>query len=254
MRFSMNTIGLYPGKSFAEAFASLKAAGYSAFELWSLEKTDLPALKKDMDAYSMTLTTCCPSYFVLNEESCHDRYEAGIRQAIRDCRFLGCRELITQVGQDSGRPRDEQHAAIVRGLKRVAPLLEEAGITLTVEPLNDVKDHKGYYLTDSDEGFAIIREVGSPNVKLLYDVYHQHHMGEDVFTRVAENLDLIAHFHIAGHPDRDEKIFENFDYRPFFALLKEKNVNAYVGVELFPKTSEATEELLKKLAAFEDRD
>jgi len=250
MRFSLNTIGLFKGLSFAEAFAIAKEHGFDTFEVWSLDNIDIPALISDKQQYGMKLSTCCPSFFILNDESRHDEYEASLKVALENCAKLDCPSMITQVGQDTGAPREEQHAAIVKGLKRMAPLLETAGVTLLVEPLNDVKDHKGYYLTDSNEGFDIIREVGSPNVKLLYDVYHQVHMGEDVLKRIEDNLDLIAHFHIAAHPNRDDRIFENFDYTAVFELLKKHDVQSPIGVELFPACIEDTVELLKKLKAF----
>lgn len=250
MRFSLNTIGLFKGLSFAEAFAIAREHGFDTFEVWGLDNIDLPALKQDMDTYGMKLSTCCPSFFILNDESRHDEYIASIKVALERCAYLGCPSMITQVGQDTGAPREEQHAAIVKGLKRAAPLLEAAGVTLLVEPLNSVKDHKGYYLTDSNEGFDIIREVGSANVKLLYDVYHQVHMGEDVLTRIEKNLDLISHYHIAAHPNRDDKIFDNFDYTAVFELLAKHNVQSPIGVELFPTCLEDTCALLRKLQAF----
>ena len=250
MRFSLNTIGLFPGLSFDEAFRIAREHGFDTFELWSLDSIDLPALRSAMEQYGMKISTCCPSFFILNDESRHDEYEASLRTVLEKCAALGCPSLITQVGQDTGAPRQAQHAAIVKGLKRMAPLLEKADVTLLVEPLNDVKDHKGYYLTDSNEGFDIIREVGSPRVRLLYDVYHQVHMGEDVLTRIEENLPLIAHYHIAAHPNRDDKIFENFDYTAVFELLGKHNVQCPIGVELFPKTVEDTCELLKKLQPY----
>jgi hydroxypyruvate isomerase len=250
MRFSLNTIGLFPGLSFDGAFRLMRDYGFDTFEVWSLDQIDLAALREEMDRYAVKMSTCCPSFFILNDESRHGEYESSLKKALENARFLSCPSLITQVGQDTGAPRAQQHEAILKGLRRMAPLLEGAGVTLLVEPLNDVKDHKGYYLTDSNEGFDLIREVDSPNVRLLYDVYHQRHMGEDVLRRIEDNLPLIAHYHIAGHPNRDDKIFENFDYRQVFDLLARRNVTSPVGVELFPKSLEDSCALLKKLQPY----
>ena len=250
MRFSLNTIGLFPGLSFEEAFRIMQEHGFDTFELWALDQIDIPALREQMESFNMKISTCCPSFFILNDPARHDEYEASLRKALDRADALGCPSLITQVGQDTGAPRQEQHAAIIAGLRRMAPLLEKAGVTLLVEPLNDVKDHKGYYLTDSNEGFDIIREVDSPRVRLLYDVYHQKHMGEDVLRRIEDNLPLIAHYHIAGHPNRDDKIFENFDYTAVFELLGKHNVQSPIGVELFPKSLEDTCALLRKLQPY----
>ena len=157
---------------------------------------------------------------------------------------------ILRMAKDEGYAFEEM-AVLVRDMARYAPLLEAANVTLLVEPLNDVKDHKGYYLTDSLEGFALVEEAGSPRVRLLYDVYHQLHMGEDVLSRIEAHLPLIGHFHIAGFPDRDEKLFGGgFDYRALFALLRERSVQVPVGVELFPSDAAQTPELLAKLLPF----
>ena len=247
MRFSLNTVCLFPGRSFEEIFPQMKERGFDTFELWSLDGIDLAALKAQKDRFGMRLSACCPSFFILNDERRHEEYEAALRKVAAQASSLDCPSLITQVGQDTGAPRAQQHAAILKGLRRMEPILREYGLTLLVEPLNSVKDHKGYYLTDSNEGFDLIREVDSPRVRLLYDIYHQHHMGEDVLRRIEDNLGLIGHYHIAGHPNRDEKIFENFEYRAVFDLLKKHNVTAPVGVELFPSSEDALRQLLQNL-------
>lgn len=250
MRFSLNLPGLFPGLSFEEAFRIMQQYRFDTLETWTLTDADVPALRSALETFGMKLSTCCPSFFILNDPDRRDEYEASLCKALRTADALGCPSLITQVGQDTGAPREAQHQSIVDGLRRMAPLLEKAGVTLLVEPLNDVKDHKGYYLTDSNEGFSIIREVNSPRVRLLYDVYHQLHMGEDVLTRIEQNLPLIGHFHIAGFPNRDDRIFENFDYASLFELLGKHNVQAPIGVKLFPKSLEATRALLQQLQPY----
>ena len=250
MRFSLNLPGLFPGLSPEDAFRIMQQYCFDTVETWTLQDADIPALRGAMENFGMKLSAFCPSFFILNDPARRNEYESALLKALRTADALGCPALITQVGQDTGAPREQQHESIVAGLRRMAPLLEKAGVTLLVEPLNDVKDHKGYYLTDSNEGFDIIREVNSPRVRLLYDVYHQLHMGEDVLSRVEENLPLIGHFHIAGFPDRDDRIFENFDYAQLFELLGKHNVQVPVGVELFPKSIEDTRELLTQLQPY----
>ncbi len=245
MRFSLNTIGLFPGLSFEQIFPRMRQSGFDSISgvKGMLSQATLSG--------KVRLSAFCPSFFVLNDPARQEEYIASLRRALALAQELSCPALITQVGQDTGAPRAQQHAAILSGLRRAAPLLEAANVTLLVEPLNDVKDHKGYYLTDSLEGFALVEEAGSPRVRLLYDVYHQLHMGEDVLSRIEAHLPLIGHFHIAGFPDRDEKLFGGgFDYRALFALLRERSVQVPVGVELFPSDAAQTPELLAKLLPF----
>lgn len=250
MEFSINPNCLYRKMPLADSLARIKAQGYDFFELWSLQDGQKESIEKLIDEYQMQLVAICPNYFILNQESCHDAYEQSLRQAIADAKTLHCPNLITQVGADTGKPRDVQHNAIVKGLKRVAPLLEEAGITLLVEPLNDVKDHKGYYLTSSVEAFEILKEVNSKNILLLYDIYHQLHMGEDVEKQILENLPWIGHFHVAGFPNRDDKIFTNYDYAPLLERIKHSGTKSKVGIELMPAAHTDADALLGKLSAY----
>lgn len=248
MRFSLNLPCLYAGKRFAEALPEVRAAGFDTVECWTLPRGDEESFAAALEETGVRLSAFCPDFFILNDETRHDEYEENLRRALQWAKKLRCPALITQVGADTGAPRKEQHAAIVKGLRRMAPLLREAGVTLLVEPLNDVKDHKGYYLTSSQEGFDIIREVNDPNVRLLFDIYHQVHMGEDVQTQILENLPLIGHFHIAAHPNRDEKIFTNFDYAPLFTAMAAAGCTQPLGLELRPETTAARDDMYAALA------
>jgi hydroxypyruvate isomerase len=134
---------------------------------------------------------------------------------------------------------------MVAGLKAAAPLLEEAGITLLLEPLNGKINHAGIYLESSDEGFEILREVGSPNVKLLFDIYHQHITEGDIIRRITSNIDLIGHLHCAGNPGRHELDSGELDYIRIFKALDDAGYKGYGGIEYFPL--HPAEEGLKQL-------
>ena len=250
MNFSVNALCLFGKAPLDHSFSIMKKYGYSTFEHWRVDLSEVDSIAAAMEKHQVSLSAICTNYFTLNDERCHDAYEAGLLHALEAAGKLKCPSLITQVGQDTGEERNVQHDAIVKGLLRVKPYLEIANVTLLVEPLNNVKDHNGYYLTSSKEGFEIIQEVNSPNIKLLYDVYHQLHMGEDVLAMIAGHLDLIGHFHIAGFPERDDKLFETYDYRPLLTFLNEQKVKAPVGLELFPSSIEKVEAVLDALAPY----
>ena len=250
MHFSVNAHCLFGKAPLDHVFAVMKKHGYTVFEHWQIAATEIDAFACSMEKHHVSLSTFCTDYFTLNEEACHDAYEAALGQSLKAAGRLNCASLITQVGQETIWPRKVQHDAIVKGLLRIRPYLEKANVTLLVEPLNNVKDHKGYYLTSSQEGFDIIQEVDSPCIKLLYDVYHQLHMGEDVMAMIASHLDLIGHFHIAGFPARDDKLFESYDYRPLLQFLNDHKVEAPVGLELFPGSMEKAEAVLDALRPY----
>lgn len=252
MNISINLNTVFRGAE-ADPQASLqtlRSYGFDWFECWRIAPADIPALQEAVAQSGLRMAACCPDHFILNDPAERDAYEDSILQSLPVLRGFGCGKLITQVGQSTAAPRKDQHDAIIDGLRRVVPHLEKAGVTLLVEPLNDVKNHPGYYLTSSDEGFAIVEAVNSPHVRLLYDLYHQLHMGEDVLAQISGHFPLIGHYHVAGFPNRDERIFDGFDYRSFFALLQKNNITAHIGIELIPSTPDARPPLLTALQAY----
>ena len=234
MRICINPLSLYGVRNPADAFDAMKAVDCRDFELWHVAPGEAGTLRTAMDAAGMRLHAFCTRAFDLTDPNRREAYLEGLRDALADAARLGCRRLITQVGQDTGMPRAAQHQSVLEGLSACVPLLEAAGVTLLVEPLNTVKDHPGYYLTDSQEAFDLIETVDSPCVRVLYDVYHQLHMGEPVMARIRDNLPLIGHIHLAGLPNRDERLFENYDHAPLFRMLDEIGYAGLAGLELFP--------------------
>ncbi len=83
-------------------------------------------------------------------------YVKGLEETLDIAERLNCRCLITQTGADTGAGRELQRKSLVEGLKACAPLLEKKGVTLVVEPLNLRVDHRGYFLSGSDEAAEVL--------------------------------------------------------------------------------------------------
>lgn len=250
MNIVFNLESVFRGFATEEALITLHENGFEMFERWIIRQDELLPLKQAMTRTDTRIKACCPEFFILNDSGKRSEYAQSLERAIESIKFLGGDHLITQVGTDTGAPREDQHRAIVDSLRNVKRQLEHEHITLLVEPLNTVKDHPGYYLTSSNEGFEIIRKVDSPNIRLLYDIYHQLHMGEDILATIRNNLPLIGHFHVAGFPARDERIFEGFDYRTFFDFIDGQGLETTVGIELFPSSRSAVIPMLHTLAEY----
>ena len=119
-------------------------------------------------------------------------------------------------------------------------------MNLWLEPLNDLVDHADYFCTGSDAGADLCRELESPRMKLIFDCYHMQIMEGDLLGHIKRNLDVIGHFHSAGHPGRHELWLGETNY-PF--VVKEIEAMGYDGVfslEYFP-TLESGESLRKAL-------
>lgn len=219
----------------AAATRTVAEAGIGAFEFWGWWDKDLDAVIAARDEHGLEISACCTRFISLVDPATRDDYIAGLMETISAARYLGVKTIISQVGDfRTGVPQKEQHACLVEGLKVAAPLLETAGITLVIEPLNDLVDHAGYYLVRSDEAFEIIDTVGSDHVKVVFDIYHQQISEGQLITNITENLDKIAHFHAAGNPGRNELTLGEINYPSVFDAIRAGGFDGYVALEYWP--------------------
>ena len=229
---------------FMERINLIADTGVPAIEFWSWRNKDLDAVKATAEKNNLAIAGFVDQTSgTLVDASQRDAFVQGTRESCQTANRLNCKTLIVTVGQEiPGVPRIDQHASIVEGLKAVAPIVEAAGVTLVVEPLNILVNHKGYYLYQSDEGFEIVREVGSPNVKLLFDIYHQQVSEGNLLANISANLDLIGHFHVADCPGRNQPGTGEINYPNIFKYIADSPYQGYVGLEYMPKdaTSSAT--------------
>jgi hydroxypyruvate isomerase len=137
--------------------------------------------------------------------------------------------------------QDDAFANCVKGLKRLAKQAEKKGVTVCVEHLNTrddtdpMKGHPGYQGDDVDFIAAILKKVGSPRVKLLFDIYHVQIMHGDVIRRIEANKELIGHVHTAGVPGRGElDEAQEINYPPIIKKLLGVGYTGYLGQEFIP--------------------
>ena len=136
---------------------------------------------------------------------------------------------------------DEGADNCVKGLKRLATYAEKKGVTVCIEHLNTrdgthpMKGHPGYQGDDIDYVANIVRKVGSPRVKLLFDCYHVQIMNGDVIRRIEQCKDVIGHIHTAGNPGRGElDDAQEIYYPPIMKKLLDIKYDGYVGQEFIP--------------------
>lgn len=128
----------------------------------------------------------------------------------------------------------------IEAYKKIIPYAEQKGVTIIMEHLNsrdsgDMKGHPGYQGDNVDYCAEIIRAVGSPNMKLLFDIYHVQIMHGDVIRRIEENKDIIGHVHTAGNPGRAEiGKDQEINYPPIIKKLIDVGYTGYLGHEFIP--------------------
>lgn len=226
---------VFSGKSFNEACALVKEANISHIEFWGWWDKDINSLQAAQHKYGLTIAACCTKFISLVDPTLRDDYLKGLQESIQMAQKLGCKQLISQVGDAiESRSRAEQQQSIIDGLKAAAPLLEAAHITLVIEPLNERVDHAGYFLVHSDQAFDIVKQVASPNVKVLFDIYHQQISEGNIIRNIADNIDYIGHFHAAGNPGRNELQRGEINYPQVFSAIQKTNFIGYVGLEYWP--------------------
>ena len=158
---------------FCEAIEKIAALGFDAAETYDWTHLDLDAVRRACERCGVELLSMCTTEFRMTDAAYRSAWLAGLEASCTAANRVGAKKLITQVGQDTGAPRDVQHESIAEALRQAVPILEKHGVTVMIEPLNTLYNHPGYYLWSAVEAFEIIREVNHPLVKVVYDIYHQ---------------------------------------------------------------------------------
>ena len=234
MRLCVAIPCFFGNDDFTGSIRKVASLGYDAVETYNWKCLDLDATKSALDECGVELISICTTEFNLTDPQYRDKFVNGVRESCEAAKKLGAKRMITQVGADTGAPREDQHASIVAGLKAAAPILESSGITLMIEPLNTYVNHPGYYLWSSNEAFDIVREVGSPSVKVIFDIYHQQVMEGNIIPNILGNLDLIAHLHGAGHPGRHEMQNGESNYNVIIDAVDKAGYTGTLGLEYKP--------------------
>ncbi len=165
-------------------------------------------------------------------EDSREAFITAFRETVKAAKALGCPNIIATTGNErSDVCRCKQHEIVVDTLKCLMPIAEENDVMIILEPLNVLVDHKGYYLAKSDEAFEMIREINSPNVKLLFDIYHQQITEGNLIANITANIDLIGHFHIADVPGRREPGTGEINYKNVFAAISKTGYDRWLAFE-----------------------
>jgi hydroxypyruvate isomerase len=154
--------------------------------------------------------------------------------SIEAAKKVDCNRVVVLTGNElGGMPRAEQIANAVSLLREAAPILEKKGITAVIEVLNTYVDHAGYFLYYIRDGAELVDRVGSPNVKILFDIYHTQIMEGNLINNIRVNIDRIGHFHVGDVPGRHEPGTGEINYRNVFKAIYELSDRypCYVALE-----------------------
>jgi hydroxypyruvate isomerase len=134
----------------------------------------------------------------------------------------------------AGRTHDEQYGSLLEGAKRAGDLAAEAKLTMIVEPLNSLVNHKGFFLTTCTEGLKLIREVDNPHVRLLFDLYHEQVQQGNVIRTLTEAAPEVAVFHVADNPGRNDPGTGEMNYANIYKAIQKTGFAGYLTMEYLP--------------------
>jgi len=172
----------------------------------------------------------------------HDEVVTKLTESINLAADVGCKKVITFTGMKfDGMDRDKAIDACLSTWKEVLPLAEKKGVTLVLEHLNSrdsshpMKGHPGYFGDDVDFCVDLIKNIGSPHFKLLFDIYHVSIMNGDIIRRLRQHAEYIGHLHTAGNPGRCElDEHQEINYPAVMQAVQEIGYHDFVAHEFIP--------------------
>ena len=256
---------VYPQLPVDERIARIAEAGFPSVEFWHPEGTwDGRSVRTDWakDAVAVrapAIATGNAQRFALHawdgsiggspvKPQDRGRFLAQVRQMMAFAQEAGCRQGIVLSGTvDESLSRQQMRKNLEDALAEAVAIADQADFTLLLEPLNTLVDHPGYYLDSSREAVEIVRTLGSPRLRVLYDVYHMQIMEGNVLATIEKNLPWIGHFHAAGVPGRGEVFDSELHYPTILAKIKSLGYDGSFGLEYFPRLGDHGQSLRRSI-------
>lgn len=233
----------YDDISLEELCVAAKGMGIRSIEL--VETTDFQTIEKHgltcaVVTFPTTLTDDGVKVGMIekafNRLEHHDALVEVYEKTLYECAAVGAKQLICFSGNRDGMSDEEGMKNCAVGLKRILPLAEKLDIILCMELLNSRLDHPDYMCDHSAWGIALADRIGSPNFKLLYDIYHMQVMEGDIIATIRAKHTYFSHYHTGGVPGRNEiDATQELNYPAIMKAIVDTGYTGFVGQEFIPK-------------------
>ncbi|MQW58231.1 hydroxypyruvate isomerase [Sinorhizobium meliloti] len=246
-RFAANLTMLFNEAPFLDRFALAARAGFEGVEYLFPYEFDKTALRGELDRHGLTqvLHNLPAGDWAGGERGIAilpdriDEFRKGVATAIDYATALGCRQVNCLVGiAPDGVPDSVLRTTLVANLKLAAAELGKCGIRLLIEPINRF-DIPGFYLNTVGQASSIIEEVGSDNLFIQYDLYHQQRTEGELVGTYRRYREKIAHIQLADNPGRNEPATGEINYPFVFDALEAGGYDGWIGCEYKPLTTTA---------------
>ena len=241
---------MYRELPFLERFQAAKNDGFAFVEFWSWTDKDLNAVKAAAESAGIGISGFNgDAELSLIDPGQKEAYLAFLRRSVEAAGKVGARSVtIHSNGLGEGGVVLDSYdrlsdtvklCAMFDTLKDCARIAEESGISMNLEPLNVTTDHAGNFLRTTRMAAEMTRLIGSPKLKVLYDVYHMQLNEGSLCDNIRAYGDQFGHVHVADAPGRHEPGTGEIHYANVLACLEETGYTGLIGFELIPKTDTA---------------
>jgi len=180
-----------------------------------------------------------------NDPALHDELYASYEKIIPLVAEAGLTNLICFSGRRAGVTDQQGWENCEKGLKRIVPIAEKHNVVVTMELLNSF-GHKDYLCDHTLWGVELCKRVGSPNFKLLYDIYHMQIMEGNIIDNIRKYYTLFSHIHTGGNPGRNEiDETQELYYPAIMEAIVKTGYKGFVGQEFVPKQPDKIASLKK---------
>lgn len=231
---------------FYDRFKLVRGAGFDYAEFWTWEDRDLDRVRGLLKEYGLTLASISGDKSlspILSEE--REPYLAYLARSIQAARRLDCAHLVIHsngiekgkvTSDGAGTSHAKKVASLTRTLGEAARLAEAAGVTLVLEAVNTYS-LPGYFLNSTVVAGDIVRVIGSPALKILYDTWHMGQMEGNMVRHLTEYRDVLGYIHIGDVPERHEPGTGEINFDTFKQTLQTLGYDGIFGFELVPSES-----------------
>jgi hydroxypyruvate isomerase len=213
-------------------------AGYAGVELLTDYKTWKPdqmaAFKTRLKSTGLVVDSMVSGTSTLVDPDKVPALVDSVTASIPFAKDFGCSQFILTSGITlPGQAPDAKRKTIVEALQRVSDATAKDNIEVLLEPI-DLLERKNSAVTSVVEAFEIVREVARPNIKVLYDFYHEQRGAGNLLQKLDGNLDLVGLVHIADVPKRTAPGTGEVNYINIYKRLAEMKYNRWIAMEFYP--------------------
>jgi hydroxypyruvate isomerase len=171
-----------------------------------------------------------------NDPSLHEKFLKDFSTNLPKAADAGLKSVICFSGNTNGLSSEKGLENCARGLDPIMKVAQKYNINVCMELLNSKVDHKDYQCDHTEWGVQLAEKLGSPNFKLLYDIYHMQIMEGDVIATIRKHQKYIGHYHTGGVPGRNEiDETQELYYPAIMKAIIDTGFKGFVAQEFIPK-------------------